>query len=773
MSDSSPREKLQEIEARASQERGDRGLWGLIQSIHSDPALRALVTMESQPLSPMTEPAANGGEAVVHLLLALPDAEGGYQPPWAHLAWAWPSRRLLDYSDIRDRLDEGAGTLTAAHRCSKEFADAIEKALGEDRRPPRPPAPIPDLLAQVLGRSRVSGGAEESVEPVQDTEPPPPPLAQPAVAAKPPPDGAAERTLVIDRTDLVAWLQEAETLLRPLQSPDLERELRRLYRRLSSRRFNVVVAGERGRGKSTLINLLLDQHLLPTDLLNSGPTFLEVAAAEEPYLETVSPVGNKERRGYSAQDLQARLTDSSAQGGQVSIGIENGWLAGDGMRLVEIPSSEELDETALARLVDVMVSADAVLLAVNATMALSLSEKSFVERYVLERQTPRVAVVLTYLDMIKQDERREVVNFVRGKLDSWAPSIPLCLAQEGVVPQDSRWGSEVIVGAEALRTLLSVWARSGERQSLIHRQVRSNLRQLLAMARALLESQQRAASLADEERQQEAAQARALLEGRRLDWEELRLEMDRRQLSSEQWLEEKLRQCGRRILGDLLFELRRSHYPREWWERDLPVLLGRQLERTEESLQQSLEGRVLADARWLAGEVKSQFSRHLGRPSRPERIELEAEEAPEAPEALKDLHRLRLYVRSGSLTAGFIGWQVIPLGAWAPRMIGGAVALSGEVFLRYEVKRQREVLSQALPGLLQRIVEEGVGVAKLRLGEAYGDVLEAIQREEEAWLRMEAQGLEASPSDGELDDINRQLTELEQLSNALTGEEEG
>jgi hypothetical protein len=750
MIQSPPREKLQEIEARSRRERmEDRSLWRLIQSIHSDPALRALVTLESQPLHPAVELSAEGGEAMVHLLLALPNGVGGFQLPWAYLAWGWPSRRLKTFSDIRDRMGQNGAVLTEAHRCSQEFAVAVQTALEEGRRPPLPPAPIPDLVRRVLAR---------------EGEIPAPEAAPAPAAPKAAPQATAPRPFEVDSgTDLLPKLQETEKLLRPLGSPDLEREWRRLHGRLTSNRFSIVVIGERGRGKSTLINHLLGRDLLPTGLLDRKPSFVEIDAASESFLETVSPAGERRKQPLSTESLLAAIAGSQAQGGEVKVGTENPWLAAGGIRLIEIPGSDDLGEEALGQLVDAMAAADAVLVVVSATMALALTEKAFVERYVLERQVPRVAVALTHLDTVKPQERQEVVDFVRRKIADWGSGIPLCVSQDSVVLQDSDQEGGVITGAEGLRTLLSTWALSGERRSLIHRQVRENLRHLLGLARTLLETRRQAAGLAAEELELQVSQARRRLEGQRLDWEDLRLQMDRRQIGCRQWLEDEMRERNRRILSDLLYELRRQSHPKEWWERDLPPLLGRRLEDAEKGLQQTLEGRLLKDAKWLAGEVGTRFSRRLDATQPPEKLELESDNLPEPPESLYDLHRLRLFVRGGSIAAAYLGWQLLPFGM----LFSGGTLLVGEVYLKREVERQREVLADALPDVLERIIYKGLTLAELGLQKAYAELLEAFQREQEAWLRVELQGLEATKDDGGLGEVERRLADVNRLQKAL------
>lgn len=283
-------------------------------------------------------------------------------------------------------------------------------------------------------------------------------------------------------------------------------------RRLEDTRVNLVVLGEFKRGKSTLVNALLGQDVVPTGVLPL--TAAVIALRHGPAPRLLIDLEDGVCREASPAELAEFATEAGNPGNrrgvrQVTVELPAPLLA-EGVQLVDTPGIGSVfahnTETALSFRDQI----DAGLFVLAADQPLSEVEEGLVGE--AAERLPRIFFALNRIDRLEPAELDEVVGFVRDRLRQVLGSEP------ELFPLSARRGD----GLEPLRARLAELA-SSEREAVLERSVAALAGRfaadalhavrferhavelpLVELEQRLEEFRQRAAALA--ETQEEAAQ---------------------------------------------------------------------------------------------------------------------------------------------------------------------------------------------------------------------------------------------------------------------------
>ena len=90
----------------------------------------------------------------------------------------------------------------------------------------------------------------------------------------------------------------------------------------------------------------------------------------------------------------------------------------------------------------------------------SLSEKLFIEQRLIAHKVPFLMIVITKLDLVKENERAEVINYIKSKLQTLKVDIPIYLADEENTFQDFDVN---YAGIERIKEQIVLWKNDPER----------------------------------------------------------------------------------------------------------------------------------------------------------------------------------------------------------------------------------------------------------------------------------------------------------------------
>lgn len=533
-----------------------------------------------------------------------------------------------------------------------------------------------------------------------------------------------------DRGDPAAILMTARSLVDGGESGVLLKEWRRLFARINEPHFLVGVVGEFSRGKSTLINRLLEAEILPVGSIPTTALATRVCYSPERSLVGIRSDGTRVGLDRIPEIQENEDGADAAQLARINLGVPNSWLQEHGIQLLDTPGAGDLTPEILEQVIDAICVSDAVIVVLDARMAMSLTERAFLEQHVLGRRVPHILVVLAHLDEVQPAHREKVLRHIRDRVASLHPRIEFASAHgESVVPGEAEIE---IAGPAAIREALALWASEPEHRDRLSRQLSANLQWFLTLVENDLNLRQRTSTMAAEEKRQTLDAEKARFNHQRLGWEDLRLALLERCETTLEWTDHRLRAAEKDLLEKLKLEVRLAPEPGAWWQQLLPIRLRQELTNLATTLAEPLTQRILDDFGWLYREIDQRFGRRLEKSFDPGSLEGWFGDSADTKEVepMRDLRTLRLMVRLGTGAATALGfWLYGPLGVAASISSG----LLGEYFIKVQADEQLKGYYGALDSVLPRALHQGAETIHSRLrGEYEGQLLES-QREEEIW----------------------------------------
>jgi small GTP-binding protein len=201
----------------------------------------------------------------------------------------------------------------------------------------------------------------------------------------------------------------------------LERDIRasRLPK-LESEHFHLVVLGEFNHGKSTFVNALLGDEVLPTGITPTTAAINHVVHAERPRARAVLQDGTTVDLEAGALEDWVTVTGSRSKDVRY---VEVGYPAEplrENITLVDTPGVNDLNEQRAEITYGYVPRADAVIFLLDSGQALKDSEREFLASHVLEGSRNRMVFVLGKVDLLSESEREAVLRYVRKELASFA-----------------------------------------------------------------------------------------------------------------------------------------------------------------------------------------------------------------------------------------------------------------------------------------------------------------------------------------------------------------
>lgn len=215
----------------------------------------------------------------------------------------------------------------------------------------------------------------------------------------------------LELPELRACIQEASSL------EGVDREAcERLGEKLAQHAFNLVIAGEFKRGKSTVINALLGVDLLPTGVVPLTSVVTRLQYREAAAATVVFESG--EQRPVALNALPDYVTElgnpKNAKGVlEVSVAYPAEWLKG-GIRLVDTPGIGSVHQHNTEVSYGYLPQADAVIFVASVEQPVSRAELDFLAH--TRRYAGKVFCLLSKLDHLTEVELAESVAFTASAL---------------------------------------------------------------------------------------------------------------------------------------------------------------------------------------------------------------------------------------------------------------------------------------------------------------------------------------------------------------------
>ena len=169
--------------------------------------------------------------------------------------------------------------------------------------------------------------------------------------------------------------------------------------------FQLVVIGDFKRGKSTLINALLGEAVVPTAVTPETVTINRLSFSDTPRIEAI--LKNRKRVSLSQPELTREVLDEligqlPAPIESIDIRLNHEYLRD--ITIVDTPGMGDLMKAFNEQVADYLVNADAIIYVVSARSPLSYMEQAFLSTSIMPQSFSRVFLAVNMADTLETEE---------------------------------------------------------------------------------------------------------------------------------------------------------------------------------------------------------------------------------------------------------------------------------------------------------------------------------------------------------------------------------
>jgi len=192
--------------------------------------------------------------------------------------------------------------------------------------------------------------------------------------------------------------------------------------KIAKEHFEVAIVGEFKRGKSTLINALLGQEVLPADVLPATATLNRVTYSEEPYVMVEYKNGNTEKVDINRlADYVTKLSYESEKKAetvkQATVYYDTGFCKNN-VDIIDTPGLND-DEQMTNVTLSILPEIDAAVFVISANSPFSQFEKEFLEKKMLTSDMGRIIFAVNCFGTFSKEDEDRIVETVEKRIGSY------------------------------------------------------------------------------------------------------------------------------------------------------------------------------------------------------------------------------------------------------------------------------------------------------------------------------------------------------------------
>ena len=191
--------------------------------------------------------------------------------------------------------------------------------------------------------------------------------------------------------------------------------------KIANEHFEVAIVGEFKRGKSTLINALLGQEVLPADVLPATATLNRVTYSETPYVMVEYKSGESERVGID--QLENYVTKLSYESEKTAETVKQATVYYDtafcknNVDIIDTPGLND-DEQMTNVTLSILPEIDAAVFVISANSPFSQFEKEFLEKRMLTSDMGRIIFAVNCFGTFSKEDEDRIVETVEKRIES-------------------------------------------------------------------------------------------------------------------------------------------------------------------------------------------------------------------------------------------------------------------------------------------------------------------------------------------------------------------
>lgn len=517
---------------------------------------------------------------------------------------------------------------------------------------------------------------------------------------------------------------------------------------LTRERFVISVVGEFNHGKSTFLNHLLDNAaMLPVADLPTTAVLTRIRYANQPKMAVFDEKGARKAMLDIHEDswkgLVANNFGKEEPQGSVIVGVPNSWLGKHNIEIIDCPGAGDLSEERAKVIGDVLNRTDGAVIALNATAALSNSEKIFIKNRILSRKTPFTLIIVNKLDLVKKDERNKVIKYIKDVLALNKMDIPVYIPYDIEMP-DATY--ESIIGMDKVMAAIAGWTHAPERQQLIEIWAKVRISEIVTTAIETLSEQEKLLKLDDNKRLEVIASKKQALSKLELEWNDLALKLQSKSNDCYARFLEKVEEYSFDVIERLQYEASHAGSPEKWWKEDYPYRLKVELANMSVGLENVTSRIVSNDAKWFNDLLNQKFRSviQVGSIYITDKDEYRGQKSQRVLE-FENLSKKQNYARIGTVV---LSLALAPaFGLLATMGVGTAGTLITSSVFKKKIEEQRTLVKEAIAKDVPAIVMQATANSEKRIQSLYDEMLDDSDKKKQAWLETQSVAIEsANPS---------------------------
>jgi GTP-binding protein EngB required for normal cell division len=514
-------------------------------------------------------------------------------------------------------------------------------------------------------------------------------------------------------TQVADWVRAIHDLTRRASLPNALAAIDVQTTQVRHEMTQITVTGGANSGKSTCINGLLGKPILPTSSIRS----LAAIAVQSGDNEELVIDGH-------AQPIAA-LASTQRRTSIASVFVQDEWLSAGGIRLLEQPPLDATDDDLDAVLKATLRGADIVVLLINALMPVTRVDSALINECV-RRGLPLI-VSVAKLDELSPEERDSVTEYTKRYLAA---------ASVDLTPIDR------------LREAIEATLVSTDVAAVRMRQTKDALLDILEQLELAAHAGLDAETMNAGQRTAAMKKREEKLESQNLAWLQIEQRLSVRRQKVDEQIRDHLAVTRANTLENLSYQLEKTSDINQWWTRELPFGLHRELSNVSSQISGSISRQIAGDVRWLQEELHRQFKYPLSASLPEPAMGFDEVGIPPSNVALANMQKFRVVSRLGTVATVLLASVALAqLG-----FIGATIAVSSlaglaadQLAQRVTVKDRGSVRSE-LDRVVQRVWLDYAAEVSAKLKNGYDQLLLALKKEQARWNESQIQALRATPS---------------------------
>ena len=719
------REAMKHIDEKKAKE--PKNFWNYIKALHAIDGLSEWLSIEAMPLMPFVE--KKDESFIFYFLFVSPSGKNTIGKPWGMATLALPEAKVLLKIKFDKEILEKMPVPETKMLCNKKFIDLIQQAYDENGKIPLPPKEILDIYAILMKKT-----AKDS-EKGEESQPKP------------------EKKVAENWFDLLKYMENLSKMLREDSQEELLNDLIRIKKRLEQPLFSVAVVGEFSRGKSTFINNLISSKLLPVGNLPTTAMLTKIVyGKKQRFFRFYEGI----REEITAETLKNLVADDYGKdpSGVILAETPFNFLNKNGIQFIDTPGAGDIFGKRAAITTETIASCDATIIAVSATMGgLSLTEKSFIEDNIFLKAVPRVAVVITKMDQIPEEERVGLYERIKFEVEKWQKDIPVWVSGINL----DRFGDGIVFGKDEILKEIAKWAQNSDNDKIRMQQIYAQTDLIKEKFTKILKERGNMLRIGKVEYAKQLKKEEQTILNQDLVWEDVALEIEKKEVAFGEWLREIIDEITPDIKEKILSFLPEYTDFQKWWDEKFPHILKSNLKVLSKKLSGDIEQRISSDTKSVAKFVREKFGKI-------NTDELVTNSHSKQQINITNYNSLRglsrfIYPAAVILVNSFAGPLAMIAGT-------GAAAAFGN-FIKKKTEKQRQEVERFVSETISDVFDEFIVEIRSQVSKIYLSTAQEIRNEQKRWLqnvKSNFKRIENSDVAKELADVERKITDLSQLN---------